>query len=316
MSWLHHVPPAGRLVFLMLKEIALDHLHPHPLNAHTVTKRERTGIANNIRRTGRYPLVVVRELDEQSEYWPEEPGQYQILDGHVRHDIFEELVDEGREEFSVVRCDDWSPITDDEALILLATLNSWGDNVPRKRAELLHAISQFTAPADAASILPETARQIEDAKKLLRRPVTDIKRLIEQAEQPDLVTMSFVIGGSQKAALARFTAAAQLFAVFYGAELTETKIHDGADRARVAVLTFQVQNAAKTIVDEALKRAGVAVSPRSRNKRGQALEELCRAYLQVAIEDDSHVPLVEVEKARTKAAAPKKKRKKPAAAEA
>lgn len=293
----------------MLKDIPLDHLHGHPQNAHTVTKRERNNIANNIRRTGRYPAVIVRELDEQSKYWPGEAGHYQILDGHVRHDIFEDLVEEGREEFSVVHCDDWTPITDDEALILLATLNTWGDNVPRKRAELLHAISKFTAIQDAASILPETARQIEDAQKLLKRPVADIKRLIEQAEQPDLVTMSFVVGGSQKAALARFTAAAQLFASFYGAQLTDTQIREGADRARVAVLTFQIQNAAKAIVEEALKQAGAAVPPRSRNKRGLALEELAKVYLQAAIEDENQVPLAEVEAARTRPPVKAKKKR-------
>ena len=288
-----------------MKDIPLDRLHGHPENAHTVTPRERRNIANNIRRTGRYPAVIVRELEETSEFWPGEPSNYQILDGHVRCDIFEELLEEGREEFSVIRCDDWTPITDDEALILLATLNTWGDNVPRKRAELLHAITKFTDLKDAAAILPETARQIEDAQKLLKRPVADIKRLIQEAEQPDVVTMSFVIGGSQKAALARFTAAAQLFASFYGAQLTDTQIRDGSDRARVAVLTFQVQNAAKAIVDEALKRAGAAVPPRSRNKRGMALEELARVYLQIAIEDDAQIPLAEVEAQRTKP--PKKK---------
>lgn len=291
----------------MLKDISLDHLHGHPQNAHTVTPRERANIANNIRRTGRYPVVIVRELKETSEFWPGEAGHYQILDGHVRHDIFGELLEQGREEFSVIRCDDWTPISDDEALILLAILNTWGDNVPRKRAELLHAITKFTDLKDAAAILPETARQIEDAKKLLKRPISDIKRLIQEAEQPDLVTMSFVVGGSQKAALARFTAAAQLFASFYGAELTDTQIRDGGERARVAVLTFQIQNAAKAIVDEALKRAGAAVPPRSRNKRGMALEELARAYLQIAIEDDSQLPLAAVEAERKKPT--KKKRR-------
>lgn len=292
-------------------EVPLDHALPHPLNSHIVTQRERRNIANNIRRTGKYPPLTVRELDDKSEYYPGEPGYYQILDGHQRHDIFEELVEEGREEFATIRVDDWSPLTDEEALIALATLNSWGANVPRKRAELLHAITKFTDLTDAADILPETARQIQDAQKLLKRPVADIKRLIEKAEQPDVVTMSFVIGdGSQKAALARFTAAAQLFAVFYGAEFLSAEIQNGSDRGRVAVMTFQVQNAAKTVVEEALKRAGAGLPPGTRNKRGRSLEELATAYLATLAEEDQ-VPLVQIEAERKEPApAPKKRRTK------
>jgi len=290
-------------------EVPLDHVHDHPLNSHTVTERELRNIANNIRRTGRYPPLTVRELQEQSEDHPGEDGHYQILDGHQRRKIFVQLVEEGREEFATVRVDDWSPLTDEEALIALATLNSWGANVPRKRAELLHAITKFTNLPDAAEILPESARQITDAQKLLQRPVADIKRLIEKAEQPDVVTMSFVLGdASQKAALARFTAAAQLFAVFYGAEFISAEIKDGSDRCRVAVMTFQVQNAAKTIVEEALKRAGAGLSPGTRNKRGRSLEQLATRYLSALAEEEDQVPLAEIE-AQLKEPAPKPKRR-------
>jgi hypothetical protein len=273
---------------MTIKQVSLDYIHDHPMNAHTTTERERRKIANNIRRTGRYPPLIVHELDENSEHWPGEPGHYQILDGHQRRRIFEALMEEGLSQFGVITVDDWTPLSDDEALIALATLNSWGANVPRQRAELLHAITRFTALPDAAAILPESQRQIQDAQKLLKRPVADIQRLIEKAEQPDEVMMSFVIGeGTQKAALARFTAAAQLFATFYGAELTNTKIREAdGGRARIAVMTFQVQNAAKAIVEEALKRASANAPPGSRNKRGRALEELARLYLSVTLDGD------------------------------
>jgi hypothetical protein len=36
-------------------EVSLDHVLDHPLNSHVVTKKDRAKIANNIRRTKRYP---------------------------------------------------------------------------------------------------------------------------------------------------------------------------------------------------------------------------------------------------------------------
>lgn len=291
-----------------LIEVPLDHLHDHPLNSHVVTKRERQKIANNIRRTGRYPALTVRLLETASEFYPGEDGHFQILDGHQRRLIFVDLVEEGHEQFSIVLCDDWSPITDDESLIALATLNSWGGNAPRRRAERLHAITKFTEMKDAAQILPENERQIRDAAKLLKQPVADIQRLIDEAEEPDEITISFVVGTDRKAAVARFTAAAQVFAVYYGATVTNIVINEGGDYGRVAVLTFQSRNTAQAIINEALKKAAADLPSGVKNKRGRALEDLASAYLGMCLEEESQVPLAKIEKERLKPP-PKRKRR-------
>lgn len=292
-----------------LIEVPLDKLHDHSQNAHTTSKRERRKIANNIRRTGRYPALTVRELTADSTDYPGEDGHFQILDGHQRRLIFVDLVEEGLDQFALILCNDWSPITDPESLIALATLNSWGDNVPRRRAELLHSIRKFTEIEDAAAILPESAREINDALKLLHRPVADIQKLIEKTEEPDLVTISFVIGGDQKAALARFTSAAQIFALYYGATLTNVNIEEGGDRGRIVVMTFNVQNSAKTIIDQSLKRASAGLTPGVKNKRGKSLEALAAAYLAMELEGETSVPIAKVEADRSAAPPEKPKRK-------
>jgi len=83
-----------------LIEVPLDHVLDHPLNAHVVSERDRRKIANNIRRTGRYPPLIVRALTPESEYYPGEEGYYQILDGHQRRLIFVDLVEEGYDQFA------------------------------------------------------------------------------------------------------------------------------------------------------------------------------------------------------------------------
>lgn len=303
-----------------LIEVPLDRVLDHPLNSHVVTVRDREKLANNIRRSKRYPPLVVRELTEDSEHYPGEPGHYQILDGHQRRLIFEDLVGEGFTQFESVLCDDWTPITDEEALIALATLNSWGASAPRRRAELLHQISRFTALQDAAQILPENQRQITDAMKLLKQPLSDIKRVLDEVHKPDTVSMTFVVA-HDKSGLAKFTAAAQIFALYYGARLRDIHVEEGGDQGRIAVLRFDIQNAAKDIVLAALKKAGAELPPGTRNRRGQSLEAMATEYLATRLTDETGVPLqdmeqtlaVEVEADEVKPARKKKKRARPKA---
>ncbi len=89
--------------------VPLDDLSPHPLNANVMPGDLRAKLKAHIHRTGRYPFVVVRPH-------PEEPGRYQVLDGHHRVEILREL---GHKE---ARCDVWQ-VDDREAKLLLATLN-------------------------------------------------------------------------------------------------------------------------------------------------------------------------------------------------
>lgn len=277
-------------------EVPLDRVLDHPLNSHVVTTRDRAKIANHIRRTKRYPPLVVRELTEGSEYYSGEPRYYQILDGHQRRLIFVDLVEEGHEQFSVIRCDDWSPLTDEEAALALATLNSWGSNAPRKRAELLYRITKATSLQDAGDLLPENQRQIQDAMKLLKQPVSDIKRILDQVHKPDTITIVFVVGHS-RAALAKFTAAAQIFALAYGATVTNIHTEQGGDQGRTAVLTFDVRNSARDVIIEALKKAGTDLPPGTRNKRGESLQAMASHYLTMILEEETGVPLGEIEEA-------------------
>ena len=105
------------------KMVPLDDLRPHPLNSNVMPEDLRDKLAAHIRRTGRYPFLVVRPL-------PEEPNKYQVLDGHHRVEVLRELG------FTEARCDVWE-VNDREAKLLLATLNRLqGQDVPIRRARV------------------------------------------------------------------------------------------------------------------------------------------------------------------------------------
>jgi ParB-like chromosome segregation protein Spo0J len=169
--------------------ISLDDLVAHPLNSNVMSEDLQAKLRAHIKRTGRYPFLVVRQH-------PDEPGKYQVLDGHHRVAILRDL---GHSE---ARCDVWE-VNDREARLLLATLNRLqGQDQPRKRAELIHELLGEMSLDDLAGLLPETDKQIEELHALLEFPAEEIALLLEeQAEEAERVlprVMTFVVTPEQE----------------------------------------------------------------------------------------------------------------------
>ena len=171
------------------RPVPLDDLLPHPLNTNVMPLDLRAKLLAQIKRTKRYPFIVVRPH-------PKEAGKYQVLDGHHRVEILREL---GHTE---VRCDVWQ-VDDREAKILLATLNRLeGQDLPRRRAQLLHELLGEMSVGDIAGLLPENERQIEELHALLEFPADEIAaQLEEQAAEDEKVLpriMTFVVTPEQE----------------------------------------------------------------------------------------------------------------------
>ena len=77
-------PRAGSRQTGRLVGIPLDRLRPHPANANVMSEERLEKLAENIRREGDYPPLVVRPH-------PEEEGCFQILDGHQRDEVLGRL---------------------------------------------------------------------------------------------------------------------------------------------------------------------------------------------------------------------------------
>ena len=169
-------------------------LSPHPLNSNVMPEDLREKLKAHIRRSGRYPFIVVRPN-------PEEPGRFQILDGHHRVEILREL---GHEE---ARCDVWQ-VDDREAKLLLATLNRLeGQDSPIRRAQLIHELLGEMSMGDLAGLLPETDKQLEELETLLQFPAEEIASLLaEQAADQERVlprVLTFVVSPEQEELIER-----------------------------------------------------------------------------------------------------------------
>jgi len=169
--------------------IPLDDLVPHPLNANVMPADLREKLKAHIKRTGRYPFLVVRPH-------PTEPSKYEVLDGHHRIKVLREL---GHTE---AKCDIWQ-VNDREAKLLLATLNRLeGQDQPIRRAQLIHDLLADHNLDDLAGLLPETDRQIEELHALLEFPAEEIAaQLEEETEEAEKVmprVMTFVVTPDQE----------------------------------------------------------------------------------------------------------------------
>jgi ParB-like chromosome segregation protein Spo0J len=169
--------------------ILLEDLVPHPLNSNIMPEDLQEKLRAHIKRTGRYPHVVVRPH-------PDDPAKYQVLDGHHRLAILKDL---GHTE---ARCDVWD-VDDREAKLLLATLNRLqGQDLPIKRAQLIHDLLGEMSLDDLAGLLPETDKQLEELHALLEFPAEEIAAQLEaEAEAAERVlprVMSFVVSPEQE----------------------------------------------------------------------------------------------------------------------
>jgi ParB-like chromosome segregation protein Spo0J len=149
-------------------DLPLVSLHPHPHNANIMPAPALKKLAAHLQRTGRYPPLIVRPLPltDPADLTP----QYQILDGHHRAKALAQL---GHD---TARCMVWD-VDDDEALLLLATLNRLrGRDDPRKRADLVDQIVRRCGGVEKLT-LERLARALpEDAR--------DLYRLLELREAP------------------------------------------------------------------------------------------------------------------------------------
>ena len=169
--------------------IQLDDLVAHPLNSNVLAPDLADKLRAHIRRTGRYPHLIVRPH-------PDQPSKFQVLDGHHRLVILREL---GHPH---VRCDVWE-VDDREAKLLLATLNRLeGQDLPIRRAQLIHELLGEMSVEDLAGLVPETDKQIEELHALLEFPADEVAAFLEQqAQEAEKVlprVMTFVVTPEQE----------------------------------------------------------------------------------------------------------------------
>jgi hypothetical protein len=115
-------------------------------------------LKRHIGRTGNYEPIVVREH-------PRRAGCYEIINGHSRVAVLKELG------YGEAECVVWD-VGDEEAMVLLATLNRLGgkDDVHR-RGRLVRRLCRRRSVREIVRFLPEGGKTIERLRGLRRSSV-------------------------------------------------------------------------------------------------------------------------------------------------
>ncbi len=162
-------------------EIAdMDRLIAHPLNANVMPADLLKKLKGHISRSGRYPALVVRSLGNSKDF-ENQPDKLQILDGHHRLAVLEELG------FRKVRVDNWGDLSDSQAGLLLATLNRLeGQDDQDKRAGLLTELRENLdfSFSELAEILPESQEELQKLLELNDPPAELAQPEAEQLALP------------------------------------------------------------------------------------------------------------------------------------
>lgn len=179
---------------MSLIQVPLDRLLPHPGNSNRMPPDRFAKLLSHLRRSGRYPPVIVRPAPQAGGLSPGFPApdaatdnathhdraippgresddsltRYQILDGHHRVEALRQLG------HASAWCLVWQA-DEREALILLTTLNRLqGEDDPRKRAALVAELRDVSGAAgeleQLADLLPETAQELDKLLRLHQPP--------------------------------------------------------------------------------------------------------------------------------------------------
>jgi len=191
--------------------IPLGALEPHPENSNRMPAHLTEKLKGHIERTGLYEPLVVRPIgageamrtcpgaaapgsrasrDDLKSEISDFRSRYQILNGHHRARVLRQLG------HTRARCDVWE-VDDDEALLLLATLNRLeGRDDPSARAHLVAHLARGRSAEDLARLLPEPPDAVERLLRLAQPPPAP---LAPEAIEPPARPMTFFLAEEQHA---------------------------------------------------------------------------------------------------------------------
>lgn len=146
------------------ERVALAAVHDHPANPNVMSAARLEQLTARIASTGHYPPLIVRPH-------PEQPCEYQLLDGHQRARVLRQL---GHEHVDVVV---WV-CSDAEASLLLVSLNRLtGEDDPIKRDALLEDLLREAPEFDLDELVTSSEADITDLLETLA--VTDEPAWVE-----------------------------------------------------------------------------------------------------------------------------------------
>jgi len=165
---------------------------------------------------------------------------------------------------------------EDEAKLYGLTDNIHGSNQQLKLGKLAYELTQNGySIKEIASNLGEEDVNIKDALDLVKDEIE--KKMIElkKAERENFIALNFIVDKDPKKSADDFIAAVTAFAKTKGVKVSKAVKDINPLRETIALISFNVTNPQKNVVDEALS----ALTKTDKMTESEAIAEICSRFL-------------------------------------
>lgn len=165
---------------------------------------------------------------------------------------------------------------EDEAKLYGLTDNIHGSNQQLKLGKLAYELTQNGySIKEIANSLGEEDVNVKDALDLVKDEIEKKMADLKKAERENFVAINFIVDKDPKEAADEFIKSVTAFAKIKGVTVGKTTKDINGQRETIALVSFNVTNPQRTVIDEALSDVAKAEGV----SEAKALEILCSEYL-------------------------------------
>ena len=165
---------------------------------------------------------------------------------------------------------------EDEAKLYGLTDNIHGSNQQLKLGKLAYELTQSGySIKDIATSLGEEDVDVKDALDLVQDEIEKKMQELKKAERENTVTLNFIVDKEPEAAADNAIKLLTGFAKTKGLKVEKISKDVNKQRETIALITFNVTNPQKTVIDDALQ----TIMTELKLTESEALAELCSQYL-------------------------------------
>jgi len=249
-----------------IKTVKIKECVPNSWNPNEMNARQFASLKKALTRYGQTKPIQVG-------VWPnmKVKGGYVIVGGYHTWKVLGELdnieIEANIHEFK----------SEDEAKLYGLTDNIHGSNQQLKLGKLAYELTQNGySIKEIASNLGEEDVNVKDALDLIKDEIE--KKMIElkKAERENFVALNFIVDKDPKEAADGFIKAVTLFAKTKGVKVAKTTMDINKSRETIALISFNVTNPQKNVIDEAL----AMMTKETKTSEGEAIAEICSRSLE------------------------------------
>lgn len=166
--------------------------------------------------------------------------------------------------------------TEDEAKLYGLTDNIHGSNQQLKLGKLAYELTQNGySIKEIAQNLGEEDVNVKDALDLVKDDIEKKMAELKKAERDNTVMLNFIVDKDPKKSADDFIAAVTAFAKAKGVKVVKAVKDINSQRESIALISFNVTNPQKEVVDEALS----AMTKSGKMSESEAIAEICSRFL-------------------------------------